>query len=111
MPLITAQTPASWEALEDIVAAILTECGMLAKRQVTLDLPRGNVDVDVFAEEKIDGIVHRTICECKFWKANITKEIIHAFRTVMQETGANRGYVISRAGFQSGAHSAAWPAP
>lgn len=107
MPLITAQTPESWEQLEDLVAAILTESGMLAQRQVTLDLPRGNVDVDVFAEENVDGIVHRTICECKFWKANVPKETIHAFRTVMQETGANRGYIISRTGFQSGAQSAA----
>lgn len=107
MPLITALEPESWEQLEDLVAAILTESGMLARRQVTLDLPRGNVDVDVFAEETVDGIVHRTICECKFWKANVPKEIVHAFRTVMQETGANRGYIISRVGFQSGAYSAA----
>lgn len=107
MPLITAQAPESWEELEYLVTAIMTESGMLARRQVTLDLPRGNVDVDVFAEETVDGIVHRTICECKFWKASVSKEVIHAFRTVMQETGANRGYVISRAGFQSGAYSAA----
>lgn len=107
MPLITARVPESWEQLEELVAAILTECGMQAKRQVTLNLPRGNVDVDVFSEERVDGIVHRTICECKFWKANVPKEIVHAFRTVMQETGANRGYIISRAGFQSGAYDAA----
>lgn len=60
MPLITALEPESWEQLEELVAAILTESGMLARRQVTLDLPRGNVDVDVFAEETVDGIVHRT---------------------------------------------------
>jgi hypothetical protein len=107
MPLITALAPESWEQLEELVAAILSECGMLAKRQVTLNLPRGKVDVDVFAEEQVDGIIHRTICECKFWKANVPKEVVHAFRTVMQETGANRGYIISRAGFQSGAYDAA----
>ena len=49
---------------------------MLAKRQVTLNLPRGNVGVDVFAEERVDGIVHRTICECKVWKATVPKEIV-----------------------------------
>jgi len=42
MPLITALEPESWEQLEDLVAAILTESGMLARRQVTLDLPRVN---------------------------------------------------------------------
>ncbi|MEO9338870.1 restriction endonuclease [Mesorhizobium sp. SB112] len=107
MPLITAHVPETWEQLEDLVAAILGECGMQATRQVTINLPRGSVDVDVFAEETVDGIVHRIICECKYWKANIPKEIVHAFRTVMQETGANRGYIVSRAGFQKGAYEAA----
>ncbi|TIL42769.1 restriction endonuclease [Mesorhizobium sp.] len=107
MPLITAHVPETWEQLEELVTAILGECGMQATRQVTINLPRGNVDVDVFAEESVDGIVHRIICECKYWKANIPKEIVHAFRTVMQETGANRGYIVSRAGFQKGAYEAA----
>ncbi len=31
------------------------------------------------------------------------REKVHAFRTVMDETGANRGYIISRVGFQIGA--------
>lgn len=107
MPLIASATPERWEELEELVTAILNEAGMTAKRQVTLDLPRGDVDVDVYAEETVDGIVHRTVCECKNWKTNIPKDVVHAFRTVMQETGANRGYIISRMGFQSGAVEAA----
>ena len=103
MPLITSAIPESWEELEDLVTAILNECGMAARRQVNLKLPRGTVDVDVYAEETVDGIAHRIVCECKNWKTNIPKEVVHAFRTVMQETGANRGYIISRMGFQSGA--------
>lgn len=107
MPLITTKIPESWEELEDLVTAILNECGMKAQRQVTLKLPRGTVDVDVVAEETVDGIVHVTVCECKNWSTNIPKEIVHAFRTVMHETGANRGYIISRTGFQTGAIEAA----
>ena len=52
-------------------------------------------------------IIHRTICECKDWATNIPKEVVHAFRTVMQETGAHRGYIVSRVGFQKGAMEAA----
>lgn len=107
MPLITSIVPDGWKELETLVAAILNECGMDARHQVNLDLPRGNVDVDVYAEETVDGIVHRIVCECKNWKHNIPKEVVHAFRTVMQETGANRGYIISRMGFQSGSVEAA----
>ena len=107
MPLITAEQPSSWERLEELVAAILSECGMVAQRGVCLTLPRGSVDVDVLAEESVEGIVYRTICECKNWRNNIPKEIVHAFRTVMQETGAHRGYIISKTGFQTGATEAA----
>jgi len=107
MPLITDKLPAAWDQLEELVTAILNECGMKARRHASLQLPRGSVDVDVLAEETVDGIVHRTICECKNWQANIPKEVVHAFRTVMQETGAHRGYIISRVGFQVGAFEAA----
>jgi hypothetical protein len=37
----------------------------------------------------------------------LPREKVHAFRTVMDETGANRGYIISRAGFRQGAIEAA----
>lgn len=107
MPLITDRTPNSWQDLEELVTAFLCECGMDARRQVTLELPRGAVDVDVIAEEAVDGIVHQTICECKNWETNIPRAVVHAFRTVMQETGAHRGYIVSRVGFQTGAIEAA----
>ena len=73
----------------------------------SLRLPRGSVDVDMLADETVNGIVHRTICECKNWRTNVPKKVVHAFRTVIHETGANRGYVISRVGFQTGAIEAA----
>lgn len=107
MPLITQELPETWQQLEILVTAILCECGMRADRHVPLRLPRGSVVVDVLADETVDGIVHRTICECKNWCTNVSKEVVHAFRTVMQETGAHRGYIISKVGFQAGAREAA----
>lgn len=107
MPIITCRSPSDWRDLEEIVESILQEAGMNARRNVRLELPRGNVDVDVYAEEQVDGIVHRIICECKHWSSAVPKGVVHAFRTVMAETGANRGYIISRSGFQSGAIEAA----
>jgi Restriction endonuclease len=105
--LITNQDPASWQELEESVCAILAECGMRARRQVKLDFPRGGATVDVMAEESVNGIVSRTICECKNWKTKISQDVVHSFRTVMQESGAHRGYIISKVGFQSGAVDAA----
>ena len=107
MALITERVPERWEQLEELVTAILHECGMMARRKVSLALPRGSVDVDVLAEETSDRIVQRIICECKNWRTNIPREVVQAFRTVMQETGAHRGYIISKVGFQPGAVEAA----
>jgi len=104
---MTSLVPEDWEQLENVVAEILTECGLKADRQVTLPLPRGSVTVDVLAEESADNILFRTICECKNWRTNIPQDVVHGFRTVLQEAGAHRGYIISKVGFQSGAIEAA----
>lgn len=107
MPLITSVQPEGGAALEEVVAAILDECGMQVDRRVELTLPRGTVEVDVLASEDVDGIVTRIVCECKNWATNIPQNVVHGFRTVVQESGAHRGYIISRMGFQSGAVEAA----
>jgi hypothetical protein len=107
MTLITRVTPNGWRDLENAVADILRECGMTVQQQVNVPLPRGSVDLDVLAEETIEGIRSKIVCECKDWRTNVPREKVHAFRTVMDETGANRGYIISRVGFQIGAMEAA----
>lgn len=107
MPAITDNTPDTWEELEEVVTAILLECGMDARRQVQFPTPRGKITVDVYAEETTRGIVQNIVCECKYWKRKIPSSVIREFRTVMQETGAHRGYIISSAGFQLGAVEAA----
>jgi hypothetical protein len=99
---MTSLVPEDWEQLETVVAEILTECGLKANRQVTLPLPRGLVTVDVLAEENVDNILFRTIYECKNWRTNIPQDVVHGFRTVLQEAGDHRGYIISKVGFQSG---------
>jgi hypothetical protein len=93
MPLITGKNADSWEELELLVEVILNECGMRAKRKAELQLPSGTVVVDVLADE---GINRLTICECKYWCISIPKEVVHAFRTIIHDAGANRGYIISR---------------
>jgi restriction system protein len=78
--------------------------GAIEKR---LDVARGNVEVDVYAEEFVKGRRSRIVVECKHWASAIPQTVIHAFRTVVTESGANIGYLVSKAGFQSGALTAA----
>jgi Restriction endonuclease len=105
--LITQHVPQRWEELEEVVRDILADVGMNAERQVRLDFPRAGAVVDVLASEVHEGITTWIICECKNWSRNIPQDVVQSFRTVMQESGAHRGYVISKLGFQIGAVEAA----
>jgi hypothetical protein len=61
----------------------------------------------VYADDKTRQPHTVYICECKHWRKRVPKTVVHAFRTVMADAGANIGFIISSAGFQSGAFSAA----
>lgn len=98
--------PSTWEELQDLVAQLLNQAGYHAVSPCTIDTVRGTVEVDVFVESP-DVFVKTIICECKFWKTPVTKEKVHAFRTVVHDSGAALGLLISRVGFQSGAVEAA----
>ena len=104
--MITTTAPKSWQALQDEVARILLECGFQAEVSKIVSTPRGKVEIDVYAEENVAGRTYRIVCECKRWRARVPQTVIHSFRTVVAETGANAGYIISRSGYQRGALAA-----
>jgi restriction system protein len=105
--MITSSEPSDWKALETDVALILAQCGFSVERAKTLDLVRGKAEIDVYAEEGIKGRKYIILCECKHWKSRIPQNVVHGFRSVCSDVGANVGYIISVAGFQSGAIEAA----
>jgi len=43
------------------------------------------------------------IVECKLWKRRVTKEKVHALRTVVADSGANLGVMLATEGAQQGA--------
>jgi hypothetical protein len=108
MPLITHEQPNNWKALELMVAGILQEIGFNPViRQKRIDLVRGYVNADVYAEDNTQTPKIIYLCECKHWSSKVPKTVIHSFRTVMQDFGANYGFIISEKGFQKGAIDAA----
>ena len=98
--------PSTWKELQDFVAMLLNQAGYSATSPCTIDTVRGKVEVDVLVESP-DPLVKKIICECKFWSSPVTKEKVHAFRTVVNDSGASIGLLISQNGFQSGAIEAA----
>ena len=87
--VIISATPGDWRALKDIVGQILTECGFTVEVEKQVQTVRGGVELDVFAEEDIQGRKCLTVCECKHWKARVAQNTVHGFRTVLMDIGAH----------------------
>lgn len=102
----TNVVPTDWKDLQNLVAEYLTFAGYKAITPQTIDTARGEVEIDVYVESP-NELVKKVLFECKFWKTPVTKEKIHAFRMVVQDSGAELGLLISKNGYQSGAIEAA----
>lgn len=105
--MINPRLPNNWRDLQDQVAQILQECGFETEVEKRINTVRGTVDIDVFAEDLSQKPSVIYLCECKHWQSTVPKSVVHAFRTVVSDFGANWGFIISSAGFQSGAYNAA----
>jgi len=105
--MITAKVPQSWRELQEQTAHILRECGFTVEVEKTIPTVRGRVEIDVYAEETVDGRRYVILCECKLWRARVPQNVIHGFRTVVGDVGANLGLIVASEGFQSGAELAA----
>ena len=105
--LIESGDPTTWRKLEELVAQILDVCCMEVESPKIVETVRGSVEIDVFASDDATTPDSVYLCECKHWDSNVPKAIVHAFRTVVSDSGANTGLVVSKLGFQPGAIEAA----
>jgi restriction system protein len=105
--MITSESPSDWSALQVMCAQVLSECGFAVEVEKSVALARGQAVIDVVADEMVDGRRYRVLCECKHWRSRVPQTVVHAFRTVVADSGANVGYLIASGGFQSGAETAA----
>lgn len=56
---------------------------------------------------KFLGADIKLVVEAKCWKSNVPKEKVLALRSIVDEVGADKGFLISANGFQAGAIEAA----
>ena len=105
--MITCSVPKDWKELQNEVGKILEQCGFTVEVEKVVDTARGKAELDVYAKEVVKGRKYSIVCECKYWKSKIPQSVIHSFRTILSNTGANVGYIVSLKGFQSGAFKAA----
>jgi hypothetical protein len=103
---ILDEEPKGWRELELMVAEVLNNAGYKAYNAMQISTVRGNVKIDVLAEDKNAIPTSTYIIECKYWNSDIPQTIIHSFRTIVNDYGANHGLIIARNRFQSGAYEA-----
>jgi restriction system protein len=72
-----------------------------------VELARGSAEIDVTATEMHRGRSSTIFCECKHWKASVPQHVVHSFRSIVADSGVNKGYLISSSSFQQGAIAAA----
>lgn len=94
-----------WKDLQNKVCLLLNQIGLIAECEKKMATPRGVVEVDVYAIDpnSIDTISY--VIECKNWNNSINQSIILSFTAIMNETGCNIGYIVSKKGFQTGARN------
>lgn len=105
--MIYANAPRDWKTLERRVLQIFREIGCEVAGSETLPLARGQAQIDIIVRDRTRRPHSLILCECKHWARPVSQREVHAFRTVVQDAGAHLGIIISKAGFQPGARSAA----
>jgi restriction system protein len=81
--------------------------GLEAFTDVTVNGVRTSHDIDVLVKSHHVGFDITWIVECKHWKTPVSKLHVLALREIVADVGADRGILLSEAGFQSGAKEAA----
>jgi restriction system protein len=96
-----------WSDYQEEVAEFFRSLGLAAETNVTVRGVRTSHDVDVVVRSKHVGFEILWLIECKAWKAAIPKEKVLTLRSIVDDTGADRGFLMSESGYQSGALEAA----
>ena len=96
-----------WSQYQDEVAGLFRLLALEAETNQQVDGARSVHNVDVVVRSRHAGLEVLWLVECKHWKTRIAKEKVFALRTIVDDTGADRGFIMAENGFQSGALEAA----
>ena len=59
--------------------------------------------IDVLAKQSNGLQTVRTAIECKYWKKRVTRNVVSNLATLLEDTNIEKGVVVSKEGFTSGA--------
>jgi hypothetical protein len=96
-----------WSEYQKKAAEFFSSLGLKAEVECKVKGARGEHVIDVYVSGSYGGIAFNWVIECKAWKTNIPKEKVMVLSGIVQDVGADRGFLLSEMGFQSGALLAA----
>lgn len=97
----------NWKQYQEQTAALFRNLGCEVSVEEKVHGTRAEHSIDVLVRFKKFGLETTWVIECKHWKSAVTKEKVLVLRSVVEDVGADRGILISVAGYQSGAIRAA----
>jgi hypothetical protein len=97
----------TWYNFQEDICDYFKSLGFIAETNKTLNGARTDHDIDVFVKTKFIGQELIWIIEAKQWNSKVNKLQVLGLRTIVNDIGADRGFIISEKGFQKGAIEAA----
>lgn len=96
-----------WKKYQQDVSRFFGDLGMEALVDHSVRGVRTSHDVDVLVRGSYVGFDITWVVECKAWQSRIPKEKVLALRQIVDDVGADRGFLMAESGYQSGALEAA----
>src|SRR3979409_1054615 len=94
---------AEWSEYQEEVAQFFRELGLTAETDATIEGVRTRHKIDVLVRRKHPGIALTWLVECKHWKSPVSKEKVFTLRSIVEDTGSDRGFIMAEGGYQTGA--------
>jgi hypothetical protein len=85
----------NWSEYQVRAAEFFSRLGLTTNIEFEVEGVRGIHVVDVYASGSFNGIAFNWVVECKAWKSNIPKEKVMALAAIVQDVGADRGFLLS----------------
>ena len=96
-----------WREYQEQAAQFFRSLGFDVAVDTRVSAVRTTHKIDVWVTFNRFGLDHRWVIECKDWQRSIPQEKVLALRTIVEDIGADRGFLLSEEGFQPGAVRAA----
>src|SRR5437016_545584 len=93
----------TWRQFQEETAEFFRSLECDAQVEAKIIGARAEHNIDVWVRFTKFGLETKWVIECKDWNSAIPKEKVLALKSVVEDVGADRGILISTAGFQSGA--------